>query len=133
MQKEVFFMSHITKLATEMNDIDCIKEALSECGYEYTEDSVAQAYGSQKIKGDIVVHQAGGAYDIAFIKQADETYNVEADWWGSSIKREDFVEQITQNYAVAKTLKEVKKDPRLTVLKKEKLSNGTERIRVGIM
>jgi len=126
-------MSHITKLQTKMTDVDCIKEALEEGGFTYTENGVAVAYGSQKIKGDIIAHQSGRAFDIAFVKQGDDTYSIEADWYGRGIKREDFIKQITQNYAAAKIVKEIQNDPRISMLDKEKLPNGTERIRIGVL
>jgi len=125
-------MSHITKLQTQMTDLDCIKEALQENNFNFSEGGVAKAYGSRTIKGDLVVNN-GRAYDIAFVKQNNGTYSVEADWYSGGPTRQQFIKQITQSYAVAKTLKAVKKNPKLRVIKQEKLANGTRRIRVGVM
>ena len=126
-------MSHITKISTAMSDIDCIKEALTEHGYSFTENSVATAYGSARINGDLVVKNKG-AYDIAFVKQGDGSYDIQSDWYGhGAITREKFIQQIKHTYAVVKAVNEVKKHPQLHVLKKEKLANGTSRIRVSVL
>ena len=125
-------MSHITKIATKMNDIDCIKEALDVNNYTHVDGGVAKTFRGTT-NGDLIVKRDGNAYDIAFVKEENGNYTVKADWWRSDITEAEFVTQIKQSYAASKIAKEVKKNPSLRMIKKEELANGTQRIRISTM
>jgi hypothetical protein len=89
-------MSHFTRIRTQLRDIETVRHALEDMGYQVEEGEV-RGFMRQRAQADIVVRM-GGDYDIGFQKVGD-TITLVADFWGLRIDREAFLQQVTQRYA----------------------------------
>jgi hypothetical protein len=89
-------MSHFTRVRTQLRNIETVKRALEDLGYNVTEGPV-RGYGSQRADADLVVHM-DGQYDLGFRKDGESVVMV-ADFWGLKINREQFLAQVSQKYA----------------------------------
>lgn len=120
-------MSHFTSITTSIKDMEALKTAAGALGLSVVENSKARGYAGQKIKADFVI-QLKGPYDIALIKQPNDTYEIVTDWWGGHVEKEvgPKAGQLLQNYGVACAMK-VAKERGLEV-QHEKMSDGTIRI-----
>lgn len=105
-------MSHFTTVETKIKDLVCLKQALKDLGYEFTEAEQGvevKGYLGQKEKADISIH-ASKTYDVG-VKQTANGYEFVADWWGvettRGVTQEEFVKTVTQRYAYHKVLSEV--------------------------
>ncbi|KOR29413.1 hypothetical protein TI04_08690 [Achromatium sp. WMS2] len=97
-------MSHFTQVQTQIQDLVLLEEALRQLNYEFEtgEDLVIHGYQGETANGQLVI-RAGGGYDIGFQRQPDQSYTVNADWWGvkrnSPIRKEDFINALNKTYA----------------------------------
>ena len=91
-------MSHITRVKTQLVEAEYITMALTDLGYEYaTGKQAIGGFGAQRAEVDIKVKTKG--YQVGF-RQTEECYELVGDWWGvKNIKREAFLQQVTQRYA----------------------------------
>jgi hypothetical protein len=89
-------MSHFTRIRTQLRDIETLRHALEDMGYQVEEGEV-RGFMHQRAQADIVVRMDGD-YDIGFQKVGD-TITLVADFWGLRIDREAFLQQVTQRYA----------------------------------
>ena len=89
-------MSHFTKVKTQLQDLDTVKRALIELGYNVSQGKV-RGYGGQTANAPVVVKLSSGM-EIGFQKEGKFVQLV-ADFWGQSIDRDQFVSQVTQRYA----------------------------------
>ncbi len=106
-------MSHFTTVKTKIRDFQCLKQALEDLGYEYTEAEEGvkvRGYLNQLETADLCI-KASKTYDVGVRKTVDG-YELLADWWGVETTRglteQEFVNQISQRYAYHKVIKEVK-------------------------
>lgn len=109
-------MSHFTSVKTQIKDIVCLKLALKDLGYAFTEATVGEkcyvrGYQKQKAEADIVIH-VSKTYDVGVVVTAKGVRFV-ADWWGVEVTRglteQEFVRLVTQKYAQHKVKQELKK------------------------
>ena len=109
-------MSHFTSVQTKIKDLVCLKQALVDLGYQFTEAKVDQqvhvlGYRMQKADADISIH-ASKTYDIG-IKVGAEGVSFMADWWGVETTRGvtegEFTKQVTRRYSYLKVLQELRK------------------------
>jgi hypothetical protein len=89
-------MSHFTRIRTQLRDIETVRHALEDMGYQVEEGEV-RGFMRQRAQADVVVRMDGD-YDIGFQKVGD-TITLVADFWGLRIDREAFLQQVTQRYA----------------------------------
>ncbi len=106
-------MSHFTTVKSKIRDLQCLKQALDDLNYEYTESeegAKVRGYLGQTETADLVI-RASKTYDVGVRRTADG-FELLADWWGVETTRglneEEFVNQLTQRYAYHKVVKEVK-------------------------
>ena len=78
-------MSHFTTIQTQIRDVNALRAACSELGFELASNASARGYGRQSIKGDLVV-RLPGPYDIAVNRQPDGVYGLTTDWWGGHVE-----------------------------------------------
>jgi|GEM_PF-1247358 len=64
-------MSHFTTIRTQIRDIDALRGACTELGFQLIQNAEARGF-FQSTKGEYVI-QLKGPYDIAVNKQPDET------------------------------------------------------------
>lgn len=120
-------MSHFTSIKTAIRDIEALKLAASSLGLTVVKNAKARGYSRQNIHGDYVI-QLKGPYDIALIKQANDTYEIVTDWFAGHVAKEVGVNagQLLQNYGVACAMS-IAKERGLEV-QHEKMKDGTIRI-----
>lgn len=98
-------MSHFTKCALKMTNLQAIKKALADLKLTFTEQEnnqgvVVRGYRGDSLKAAISVNM--GRYDIGIIDNLDGTYGVTADWWGvettHGTSEEEFQNMLGQKY-----------------------------------
>ncbi len=73
-------MSHFTQMRTKIRDEDLLIRCLREMGYEVQKGGTIRGFqGTRSV--DVAVRMKQG-YDVGFVREADGTYAVLADWWG---------------------------------------------------
>ena len=108
-------MSHFTRVKTLIRDQVVLEESLRQLHYDFRvgERLPIRGYMGNRETGQVVVH-TGSVYDIGFQRQADDTFQICADWWGvqkdTSIREATFLQQINQIYAYQVVKKQVVED-----------------------
>ena len=123
-------MSHFAKVATEIRDIGALRAACTELGLVLADNAVACGYGSNTVKGDLVI-RLKGPYDIAVIKQDDGNYGLTTDWWGGHVETEvgkDYG-RLLQLYAVHKAQIEARKKG--LTCRRQSLGDGSVKLVIG--
>ena len=109
-------MSHFTTVKTEIRDLVCLKLALKDLGYQFTEAKAGEkvfvrGYQRQKAEADMVIH-ASKTYDVGVVVTGKGVRFV-ADWWGVETTRgvteQEFVKLVTQRYSYHKVKQELQK------------------------
>lgn len=107
-------MSHFTTVQTQIRDIVCLKEALVDLGYTFSEAETGQAvqvrgYLDQLTPADLVI-RASRTYDVG-VRITQSGVEFVADWWGVETTRgvteAQFVQALTQRYAYRKVRREL--------------------------
>ena len=106
-------MSHFTKIATQVTDLECLKQALDDLGYGFTASKgEVKGHGKQRRQADLVVKLPSTQYNIGFAKTSEGAYDLVADWWGveneTNVRQEPFVQQLKRKYAYHKVKSELK-------------------------
>jgi hypothetical protein len=101
-------MSHITKIETQIRDLEYLKKALDSLGMDYElapagETLTLGGFGkNETIDGCVMAIKTGSAYRIG-IRRTHEGYEAAADWWAvetfSGLRREDLLNRIMRRYA----------------------------------
>ncbi len=123
--KEGFAMSHFSKIKTELSDAECLKKALKDLGYQIKENSIVRGFGSLSTRADVVVTMPNG-YDIGFRKRGD-FFELVADLWGLSIDKDDFLNEVTQRYAMHVVIDKAMAEG-FQIVNEEELEDGSIRI-----
>ena len=71
-------MSHFTEIKTQIKDIAALKAACQELGLPLLQNTTARGYAQDTLHGDYVI-KLQGPYDIAVMKQPDNTFTFTAD------------------------------------------------------
>src|SRR3970282_2205389 len=104
MHKEADAMSHFTRVQTVIRDQGLLEEALRQLNYQFQagESVPIRGYQGNQESAQVVV-DTGGAYDIGFQRQADQSFAVCADWWGvrnkTKLREESFLQEVNRTYA----------------------------------
>jgi hypothetical protein len=98
-------MSHFTKCALKMTNLQAIKKALQDMNLKFTEAEQGQSatvrgYRGDSLKAAISVDM--GRYDVGVVDNLDGTYDITADWWGvettKGVSEDEFKHQLSQRY-----------------------------------
>ena len=73
-------MSHYSRVKTQFHNREALLASLTNLGYEVETDTVIQGHHGEHTV-DIAVRTTKG-YGVGFVKSADGTYDLVADWWG---------------------------------------------------
>jgi hypothetical protein len=104
-------VSHFTKVATKINNLVALQEALKKLGLKFTVaeenvQAVVRGYKGQNITAAMSINM--GKYDIGVVAAEDGNYELVADWWGVETtvgKTEtEVVEEINREYAYARVI-----------------------------
>jgi len=119
-------MSHFTTVQTKIHDVVCLKEALKDLGFQFTEAESGhkiqvRGYQGQKAEADLVIH-ASKTYDVG-VRVTSKGVKFVADWWGvettRGLEEEEFVKLVTKRYSYHKVKKELKKKGYTIALEEE--------------
>jgi hypothetical protein len=98
-------MSHFTKCALKMTNLEAIKRALADLELKYVEGEQGQSVLVRGYRGDTLnaaISIDMGRYDIGVIANQDGTYDITADWWGvettKGISEDEFKNKLSQRY-----------------------------------
>ncbi len=100
-------MSHFSQIKTQIRDLSCLQEALSDLGISWKPGpQLVRGYRGQTATAEVVIEQDNG-YDIGF-SQNQGQYELVADlqYWQQALSVDGFLRQITQRYAYRTVLKE---------------------------
>src|SRR5262245_16203003 len=78
-------MSHFTKCALKMTNLQALKKALADMQLKYTEAEQGQTVSVRGYRGDKLQAAMSidmGRYDIGVMANQDGTYDLIADGWG---------------------------------------------------
>jgi hypothetical protein len=98
-------MSHFTKCALKMTNLQAIKKALEDMKLKvnYAEQGqqvTVRGYRGDKIQAAMSIDM--GRYDIGVLENQDGTYEITADWWGvettKGVSEEEFKNTLSQKY-----------------------------------
>lgn len=123
-------MSHFTTIATQIKDIDALREACHELGVELIENAVARGYGSNNQKGEYVI-KLKGPYDIAVNRQQDGTFGLTTDWWDDHVEKEVGANygRLLQLYGVHKARIEAQRKG--YTVRRQTLADGAIKLTIG--
>lgn len=110
-------MSEYTTVDLEINDPDCLKDALKEMGYVFEEHEIAQKLhgyqGDQREQlGHIIVrrkHVGAASNDVGFLKKPNGKYDLVISDYDTRVHGTKFKEDLKQLYGKHKLVKQVKK------------------------
>jgi hypothetical protein len=105
-------MSHFTNVKTKLTDLEALRAALVDLGYQVAADAPAiRGWRGTSQHADLAARLS--AFDIGFTRGADGTYDAVADWWGvktyEGVTQAEFMRRVTQRYAYHKVVGEVRK------------------------
>lgn len=89
-------MSHFTSVKTQIRNISLLDETMKALGLQKVERKTVNGYRGQRTSADHV-WRVDSKYDVGAIKNADGTYDLVADWWGTGY---DLQRQILQGYSL---------------------------------
>lgn len=100
-------MSHFTKVKSRVFDRVTLEQALRDLNFRISPLQVVNGWQGATRRADLVA-KTTGPYDIGFVKNAEGSFDIVADWWGvrttTGIEQERFVNQLTQRYAYHKVM-----------------------------
>lgn len=98
-------MSHFTKCALKMTNLQAIKKALEDLQHNVTYAEQGQTVTVRGYRGDTLQAAAKidmGRYDIGVVQNQDGTYELAADWWGvettKGVSEDEFRDELAQKY-----------------------------------
>jgi hypothetical protein len=102
-------VSHFTKCATKINNLQALIQALTNKNYKYTYNDQGvevRGYKGQKIVAELSINM--GKYDIGVVMAENGNYEFVADWWGVETTvgktEEEVVEEIQKEYAYVRVV-----------------------------
>ena len=121
-------MSHFTTIKVQIKNGEMLRESLQELGYQVELNTEVRGYQGDSTTAEYVIRRQNG-YDLGF-RRNGENYEVVADFWGTNINQQAFVNSLTQKYA-HKTLMATLQEEGFNIEEEENLEDGTVRVLVG--
>jgi Protein of unknown function (DUF1257) len=124
-------MSHFTTIKVLIKDGEVLADVLKELGHKVEINAQVRGYQGDRINAEYVIRRKNG-YDIGFYKDPkdDDNYQIIADFWGTDLNQNQFVNEIQQKYAHKMLLTTVETQG-YTIEAEEVLNDGTVRVVVG--
>ncbi len=130
-------MSHFTKCALKMTNLQAIKKALADMQLKFTEAEEGQSVNVRGYRGDKLAAAISidmGRYDVGIVKGEHNTYEVTADWWGvettKGVSEAEFQDQLAQRYQYH-NVKQACEEKGYTVEEEVNEEDGSIRLVVG--
>lgn len=122
-------MSHFTSIQTQIKDLDALRTACIEMGFDLLAQAEARGIGTQ-LHGDHVIRLKGPC-DIALQSQTNGTFGLSTDWWGGYVEQEvgPNYGRLLQLYAVHKAAREARQRG-LTVQRNQR-TDGSIKLTIG--
>jgi hypothetical protein len=89
-------MSHFTRVKTQLRNLDTVRRALEDLGYEVRKGEV-RGYGTNVDWADLVV-SISTTRDIGF-RVAGQSIEMVADLWGEAVTAQEIRQKVAQRYA----------------------------------
>ncbi|MBQ9279620.1 MAG: DUF2997 domain-containing protein [Clostridia bacterium] len=104
-------MSHFTKVATKINDLAALQNALETMGLKLEHHVPCRYYYGTQIRENVAKLPGYNSYDVAFEKNADGTYSIDADFYNGTVEQTIGVSGSTlmRQYAMEKVKMEARK------------------------
>lgn len=104
-------MSHFTTIQTEIRDLDALRDASVEMGFQFLTNSKCRGYaGTTRLAPHVI--ELKGPYDIAVdpSPKNDGSYGLTTDWWDGHVAKEVGIGygRLLQSYGVQKTMSEAR-------------------------
>ena len=124
-------MSHFTTIQTQVRDLEALRDACAELGFELKSKTHCRGYATARRKCAHAI-LLKGPYDIAVDPAPDGTFGLTTDWWEGHVEREvgPAFGRLIQLYGVHKTIREAAKK-RLR-LKRENRTDGSIRLTIAM-
>ena len=135
-------MSHISKIELQIKDLEALKIACEQCGYQFVEGQKTYEWYGRFVgdspmpeglteadlgKCDHAIKVPGASYEIG-VKKMGSHYEMMFDYWQSGgLKGKP--DKLFQPYAIAATKRAVKAN-RYRVYRENKLDNGAVELRI---
>jgi hypothetical protein len=100
---------YFSTLRTKITDLEILKSTLRDLGITVKTETDVRLGGRQRVRADVVA-VLEGEYDLGFSRNPDGSFDLIADLWGVAKKhaQTELINSINQQYAVNKTLSEVR-------------------------
>ncbi|MDR9404593.1 MAG: DUF1257 domain-containing protein [Halothece sp. Uz-M2-17] len=121
-------MSHFSTIKIQIKNGEILQQVLTELGYEVESNTKVRGYQGNQTNAEYVIRQNNG-YDLGF-RRNGENYELVADFWGTRINQQEFLNQINQKYA-HQTLMQTVEEQGFDVEEEEVLEDGTVKVVVG--
>jgi len=121
-------MSHFSTIKIQIKNGEILQQVLTELGYEVESNTKVRGYQGNQTNAEYVIRQNNG-YDLGF-RRNGESYELVADFWGTRINQQEFLNQINQKYA-HQTLMQTVEEQGFDVEEEEVLEDGTVKVVVG--
>jgi hypothetical protein len=104
-------MSHFTTIQTQIRDLEALRDATVEMGFQLLKKSKCRGYaGVTRLAPHVI--QLKGPYDIAVepSKENDGSYGLTTDWWDGHVAKEvgTGYGRLLQSYGIHKTMREAR-------------------------
>lgn len=124
-------MSHFTKCALKLKNLEALKKALEDLGINFAEAEQGKAATVRGYRGqtmEAVMSIDMGKYDVGVLQGQNGEFELVADWWGiettKGVTEEEFQEQVKRRYAYHNVLMACE-DKGYTVEEEENLEDGS--------
>jgi hypothetical protein len=122
-------MSHITKIAIEINNIPALKAACKELGFTFMENQKSYKWYGRANKCEHAIKVEGATYEIGVVKLPNGKYSLEYDTFSSyGAKLATAVPQLTQMYGVHYTTMLARQKGQ--TVSQSRLQNGTIQLHI---
>ena len=88
-------MSHFVNYECKVKNLDYLKQALTEMGYQYSEKVTITDYYNKKRYADLAVVREGQLLPIGWTTEGEEL-KLYADWFNTGVNQRQFTDRISQ-------------------------------------
>ncbi len=118
-------MSHVTRIKTQLKNLNAVQAALKRLGYQSQVDGTIQDYYGKQQKVDLAV-EIPGQRGVGFNRKKSGEIELVGDWYGGRVGRQEFLDSLKCNYAREQVLQSLERQGiDLSKLKETEEPDGT--------